>query len=59
MLWQENTYRWQGPKLVLSRSVQQVQVPGEAEYRRLTRTFADGKQTSEKSEVVAAPSVDD
>jgi hypothetical protein len=59
MLWQENTYRWQGAKLVLSRSVEQVEVAGKAEYRRLTRSFTDGKQTSEKSEVVAAPPVDD
>lgn len=55
MLWQEDTYRWRDEKLTLSRSVQQVEVPGKAQYRKLTRTFVEGKQTSEKSEVVPAP----
>ena len=55
MLWHEDTYRWHGEKLVRSRSVEQVEVPGKAQYRKLTRTFAEGKQTSEQSEVVPAP----
>lgn len=58
MLWQEETYRWHvgtGENLALSRSVQQLEVPEKAQYLKLTRTFAEGKQTSEKSEVVPAP----
>lgn len=55
MLWQENTFRWQGGNLVLTRSVHQEGVPGKREYRKFTRTFEGGKQTSEKIEAVPAP----
>lgn len=47
--------RWHGENLALSRSVQQLEVPEKAQYLKLTRTFAEGKQTREKSEVVPAP----
>lgn len=55
MLWQESTFRWQGDELVLTRSVQQEEVPGRRDYRKVTRTYESGKQTSEKTESVPAP----
>lgn len=56
MLSEEKVYRWQAQKLELIRSVEQVHVEGKAAYRRITRSFADGKQTGEKIDDVPAPS---
>lgn len=55
MLSEEKVYRWQARELELVRSVEQVPVEGQATYRRITRSFANGKQTSEKVENVPAP----
>lgn len=55
LLSQEKAYRWQAKKLELIRAVEQVPVEGKAAYRRITRSFASGKQTSEKIEDMTAP----